>query len=339
MMASNARGGDFQRRDRIVVAIGGNALQERGKKLNICRQKENVATAVSLLKPLLEMHKVTVVHGNGPQVGYLALMDKQSPLDILDAESEGMIGYLLEQEIINHISDEKMRGTATVLSQIVVDPEDPAFDQPTKFVGPQYRTEEEAQNAMKSGQVLKRDGPFLRRVVPSPKPKHLIEHQLIALKHLVEKNCIVICAGGGGVPVLRDPTCSHLTGVEAVIDKDLSAAMIATEIEANGLLILTDVRGVAIHYGDVNNEKWIKSVSPDVLATLMDHFMPGSMRPKVEAAITFTAEQPFNFCPHFDEPTWCKIGALKDCGRIISGKSGTTVTTLYGTNHIVYYNH
>lgn len=276
-MSSKARG-NFQRPDHVVVAIGGNALQDRGKKLNISHQKENVAAAISSLKPLLEMHKVTIVHGNGPQVGYLALIDKQSPLDILDAESEGMIGYLLEQEIINHLSDENRHGTATVLSQMVVDPKDPAFDDPTKFVGPQYSNEQEAQNALKSGHILKRDGSYLRRVVPSPKPKYLIENQLIALKHLVENDCIVICAGGGGVPVFRDPMSGQLSGVEAVIDKDLSAAMIATAIEANGLLILTDVRGVAIHYGDTRKEKWIKSISPDVLATFMNHFMPGSVR-------------------------------------------------------------
>lgn len=218
----------------MVVALGGNALLKRGEPLTVSNQRKNISDGIASLSPVLRHHKITFVHGNGPQVGLLALQgaayQRQSPdappmeLDVLDAETEGMIGYLLEQEINRALGDDaEERGVVTVLSQIVVDPHDTAFDDPTKFIGPVYTKEE----ALKLGKPVKPDGEYYRRVVPSPMPVRLIEPQLTAVKLLTESNVIVICAGGGGIPVMYEN--GRLTGVEAVIDKDRAACMMGID--------------------------------------------------------------------------------------------------------------
>jgi carbamate kinase len=247
----------------IVVALGGNALLKRGQDMTMENQQDNISSCMASLKDIVRDYNITLVHGNGPQVGLLVLesasYEKESGLkpmhlDVLDAETEGMIGYLIEQEMQTYVGPE--RGIATLLSQIVVDKNDPAFQNPTKFIGPIY-TEEEA---AKLGLPVKRDGGHWRRVVPSPLPVRMAENQMKAVRLLTDNRCIVICAGGGGIPVVQDELTGKLKGIEAVIDKDRAACMMGVSLKANGLLILTDVPGVAKAY-NTGQERWIK-VSP-----------------------------------------------------------------------------
>jgi len=313
----------------LVIALGGNALLKRGDPLTVENQRKNIADGVSSLLPILKENTVTIVHGNGPQVGLLALQgaafQKESGvvpmrLDVLDAETEGMIGYLIEQEVDAQIG--RGRGMVTVLSQIIVDQADPAFHNPTKFIGPVY-TEEEAK---KVDGVVKRDGDYFRKVVPSPLPIRLIDQQMAALRLLTDNDCIVVCAGGGGIPVIENNKSGRLEGVEAVIDKDHAAAMLGINLNANGLMILTDVNAVATDY-NTPEIKWIKSVSPEQLETMMKYFPPGSMGPKVEAAINFVKKS----------KGWCTIGSLKEADKMISKKAGTLITNEYGPNHVKYF--
>jgi carbamate kinase len=300
-------------------------------------QQANIADAIQNLRNVLQENTICFVHGNGPQVGLLVLEDAAyhdnrpfMTLDVLDAETEGMIGYLLEQEVDNMVD----KGTVTLLSQIVVDPNDPAFDRPTKFIGPLY-TDEQAETLLKlepqsdgvywkskGGEYYRRDGGSLRRVVPSPLPQKMME--LDAVRLLTDNGFIVICAGGGGIPVLLD-TNGKLKGVEAVIDKDRAATMLGIDIGAEGLMILTDVPGVAIDY-KTPQEKWIKSVSPERLQDLMNHFPDGSMGPKVSSAIEFAKSG-----------GWCTIGSLKEADEMMNRKAGTLVTCEHGKEHLEYY--
>ena len=320
----------------LVIALGGNALLQRGQPTTMEHQQANIADAIQSLRTVLEENTICFVHGNGPQVGILALEDvayhdnrPSKTLDVLDAETEGMIGYLLEQEVDNAVG----KGTVTLLSQIVVDPNDPAFDKPTKFIGPLY-SDQEAESLLqlepqsdgvywksKDGNFYKRDKNSLRRVVPSPLPQRMIE--LDAVQLLIDNGFIVICAGGGGIPVLMDN--GKLKGVEAVIDKDRAATMLGIGLGAQGLMILTDVPGVAINY-KTPEEKWIKSVSPEQLQDLMDHFPDGSMGPKVASAIEFAKSG-----------GWCTIGSLKKAEEMINRQAGTLVTCEHGRDHIDYY--
>ena len=319
----------------LVIALGGNALLQRGQPMTMENQQANIADAVKNLRNVLEENSITFVHGNGPQVGMLVLEDaayhgniSSQTLDVLDAETEGMIGYLLEQELDNMVG----KGTVTVLSQIVVDPKDPAFSKPTKFIGPVYG-KEEAQSLFKltpqpdgiywkgsNDSFFKLDGGKLRRVVPSPLPQRVVE--LDAIRLLVQNDFIVICAGGGGIPVTYD---GKLKGIEAVIDKDRAATMLGMALGAHGLMILTDVPAVAIDY-DTPTQKWIKSVSPQRLGELMENFPDGSMGPKVSSAIEFTKSG-----------GWCTIGSLKEADAMMARKSGTLVTNEHGPDHIEYY--
>lgn len=240
-------------------------------------------------------------------------------LDVLDAETEGMIGYMIEQEIQKYIG--KDRGMVTVLSQILVDPNDPAFQHPTKFIGPVYTKED----AEKLGLPVKQDGAHYRRVVASPLPIKLIDQQMNALRTLTDHDSVVICAGGGGIPVMQDES-GDLHGVEAVIDKDRAATMIGCNLHADGLLILTDVEAVATDFGKPG-QKWIKSVAPERLHTLMSHFPAGSMGPKVESALEFV---------HLTGG-WSAIGSLKEADKVISGEAGTIVRNHADPDHIEYY--
>lgn len=328
----------------IVIALGGNALLKRGEPMTMENQRRNIAQGMKVLAPILQPttggqpHPTLIVHGNGPQVGLLMLESAayekstglpQLSLDVLDAETEGMIGYLIEQELhqqlqaINATNGNKTRGMVTVLSQIVCDPSDPAFDNPTKFVGPVYNKEE----SEKLGLPVKPDGNkgHFRRVVPSPQPVRLIESQLHAIQTLVANDCIVICAGGGGIPVVEDPNqTGRYEGIEAVIDKDRAAAMVGGELGAQGLLILTDVNAVSINFGR-SNERRIKRASPKALKKLMDegHFPAGSMGPKVESAIDFVLNG--RKATTNKHQRWAAIGSLKEADRIMGGTAGTLV--------------
>ncbi len=331
-----------QGKQHIVVALGGNALLKRGEALNMSNQRKNIADGISSLSSILKENTISFVHGNGPQVGLLALQGaayqketgtEAMDLDVLDAETEGMIGYLLEQEIDAALGQAgRDRGVVTVLSQIIVDPNDPAFQNPTKFIGPVYSKEE----AMNLGKPVKQDGEYYRQVVPSPSPIRLIDQQLAAVKLLTKNNCIVICAGGGGIPVVLDD--GKLKGIEAVIDKDRAACMIGKTLDADGLMILTDVSGVAINFG-TPGEKWIKSTSPECLLELSKNvdgkvnFPPGSMGPKVESAIDFVQNNDSAGKPG----KWSMIGSLKDADEMIKGAAGTRITNEYGPEHLEFH--
>ena len=328
-LSSSISSKQVNKQQHIVVALGGNALLKRGEKLNVLNQRKNIADGINSLSNVLKNNKITFVHGNGPQVGLLALQgaayQKQSgtkamELDVLDAETEGMIGYLLEQEIDHALGNEaKQRGVVTLLSQIIVDPKDDAFNNPTKFIGPVYSKEE----ALKLGKPIKPDSQYYRQVVPSPMPVRLIDEQLTAIKLLTDHNVIVICAGGGGIPVILED--GRLKGIEAVIDKDRAACMMGKTLGADGLMILTDVPSVAINHGKPD-EKWIKSASPQQILQLSDHFPDGSMGPKVSSAIDFV-----------QSGGWSMIGSLKEASKMLDKKAGTIVTNEFGEDHLEFY--
>jgi carbamate kinase len=269
---------------RVVAALGGNALLRRGEPAEAATQRRNVEHAAGALAALAAAgHELVVTHGNGPQVGLLALQSEayrqvpSYPLDVLGAESEGMIGYILDQQLANALPG---RHVATLLTQVVVDPDDPAFAAPTKPIGPIYNAEQAQTLAKERGWSVAPDGDAFRRVVPSPEPRRVVELSTIRL--LVDAGVLVICAGGGGVPVLeRDGV---LAGVEAVIDKDLAAALLAVNLEADALLLLTDVPGVQRDWG-TDHARVIAEASPEELRAM--GLPAGSMGPKVEAACRF----------------------------------------------------
>ncbi|MCB1937328.1 MAG: carbamate kinase [Nitrosomonas sp.] len=298
---------------RIVAALGGNALLRRGEPLTADNQRQNIRGAAKALAPLALEHELVVTHGNGPQVGLLALQsaackpDEIYPLDILDAETEGMIGYLIEQELINVLPPD--RRCATLLTQIVVDRNDPAFKYPTKPIGPVYDESEAKKLAEERNWRIAVDGEYYRRVVASPRPIRILEQSVIDL--LVGQGVIVICAGGGGIPVIYRKDGS-LVGVEAVIDKDMASSLLAREIQADLLLMLTDVDAVYHNWGETN-ARAIQRISPRALKAFS--FAPGSMAPKVQAAIEF-AEQRGGVC----------IGSLKDAAAIVKGEAGTLIS-------------
>lgn len=299
---------------RIVIALGGNALLRRGEALTADNQRSNIRAAAQALAPIAREHELVISHGNGPQVGLLALQnaaykaDETYPLDILDAETEGMIGYMIEQELGNLLPAE--RRCATLLTQIEVDPNDPAFTHPTKPVGPVYNEHEAQGLASNRGWSIAADGEGYRRVVPSPRPRRILELGIIEL--LVSRDVIVICTGGGGIPVVHREDGTFI-GVEAVIDKDLASALLAQELKADALLMLTDVDAVYRDWGKPEACP-IRRVSPQVMKELI--LEPGTMAPKVEAAIEFVEKT----------SGIAGIGALKDAEAIINGEAGTLVT-------------
>jgi carbamate kinase len=299
---------------RIVAALGGNALLKRGEPMTAANQRANVKVAAHALAPLiLKGHQLIITHGNGPQVGLLALQaatgpsDHAYPLDILDAESEGMVGYLIEQELNNALSDGYM--IATLLTQIRVDPRDPAFDDPTKPIGPLYPKADAVRIARERGWAIACEGTAWRRVVPSPKPIEILEARVI--DYLVQRDVTVICAGGGGIPVVERDDGS-LSGIEAVIDKDHASALLARTLDADRLLLLTDVDAVYRNWA-TPNAKPIWSSSPSSINP--EEFAIGSMRPKIEAAISFTNET--------EKPS--HIGRLDQAVEILAGRAGTRI--------------
>jgi len=300
---------------RVVVALGGNALLKRGEPMTADVQRSNVKRAVPALASVAGKHQLVLSHGNGPQVGLLALQAaafaevEPYPLDVLGAQTEGMIGYVLEQELGNLLPFEVP--FATILTMVEVDPSDPAFGDPTKFVGPVYDKEEADKLASDKGWVVKQDGDRWRRVVPSPEPKRIFEVRPI--RWLLDKNVIVICAGGGGIPTMYLPDADRvLVGVEAVIDKDLASELLAREVGADLLVMATDIDGVYTEWGTPRQRR-LARVTPSELRELP--FVAGSMGPKVEAAIRFVERTGRR----------AAIGSLADIEAVVDGGAGTQI--------------
>jgi carbamate kinase len=297
----------------VVAALGGNALLRRGEPLTAQAQRANIkVAAASLAKIVRAGHQLVVTHGNGPQVGLLALQgaaykpDEAYPLDVLGAETGGMIGYIIEQELENALGHD--RPVATLLTQVVVDKKDPAFGKPTKFVGPVYDKKEAEARADAAGWQIARDGDKWRRVVPSPRPLEIPDTRVLQL--LLEQGVIVICTGGGGIPVLRLDDGS-LIGVEAVIDKDAASALLARELGADALLLLTDVDAIYRDFG--------KDTAAPIHQLTLDEarhldLPEGSMGPKMTAAGDFAESGGFS-----------GIGRLEDALAILERKAGTCV--------------
>ena len=300
---------------RIVVALGGNALLKRGEPMTAAVQRENVRAAARALAPLAADHELVLSHGNGPQVGLLALQAacytavEPYPLDVLDAQTEGMIGYMIEQELGNLLPMEVP--FATMLTMIEVDPADPAFSSPTKFVGPVYAKTDADRIAGEKGWTFRQDGEAWRRVAPSPRPQRIFE--IRPIRWLLEQGVVVICAGGGGIPVMYLPDRERtLAGVEAVIDKDFASALLAKDIGADLFVMATDVQGVYLNWG-TPDARLIRESTPSELKNYP--FPAGSMGPKVEAACQFVEETTKR----------AAIGALGDIQAIVAGDAGTQV--------------
>jgi len=299
---------------RVVVALGGNALLRRGQELNAENQRENIRVAARQLAEVNEHHELVIAHGNGPQVGLLALMDAAYtavdpyPLDVLGAETVGMIGYMIEQELGNIIPfDDPI---VTVLTQILVDPDDPAFSNPSKPVGPIYERVEAEKLHQQKGWTMAPDGAYFRRVVPSPLPQRIIE--MNAIRMLVENGVVVICAGGGGIPTAYDEN-QKLYGVEAVIDKDLASGLLAKGLDADMFVMLTDVPQVYAGFA-TQKQRPIEAAHPEALETL--DFAAGSMAPKVMGACKFVRET----------GKQSAIGQLSDLVKIMKGEAGTLIS-------------
>jgi carbamate kinase len=298
---------------RIVVALGGNALLRRGEPAEAATQRLRVREAAAALAGLADEHELVITHGNGPQVGLLALeaaaYDAVAPypLDVLGAESQGMIGYLLAQALGAELPE---REVVALLTQVLVDGEDPAFLEPTKPIGPVYQEAEAGRVAAAHGWTLVRERDHYRRVVPSPQPLGIVE--LPSIARLVDAGAVVVCGGGGGVPVVRGP--SGLEGVEAVIDKDLTAALLAERLDADRLVMLTDVPYVEREWG-LPTASPIRRSTPEDLRLLS--FVAGSMGPKVDAACRF-AERTGNRAA---------IGSLSELAAVAGGSAGTQVAS------------
>jgi carbamate kinase len=300
---------------RIVVALGGNALLRRGEEMTVEAQRHNVRIAAEALAPVAKQHQLVLSHGNGPQIGLLALQAaaytqvKPYPLDVLGAQTQGMIGYLLEQELGNLMPFEQP--FASILTMIEVDANDPSFQDPTKFIGPVYDEEESKRIAAQSGWIFKQDGDKWRRVVASPHPKRIFENRPI--HWLLEHGTIVICAGGGGIPTVYDPDqAGMLRGVEVVIDKDYAGALLARDVHAELYVMATDAAGVFLDWGKPT-ARCLRQTTPKELAQY--DFPAGSMGPKVGAACEFVAATGKR----------AAIGALADIERIVAGEAGTLI--------------
>jgi carbamate kinase len=299
---------------RVVVALGGNALVKRGDLADAGPQRANVDRAVRALAPLAEEHELIITHGNGPQVGVLALesvndpnLTRPYPLDTIGAETQGMIGYWMLQALQNALPG---RQVMAMINQTLVSAVDPAFQNPTKFVGQVYDREEADKLAGEYGWTVRQDGEKWRRVVPSPRPQRVIETRLI--RELVRLGTVVVCAGGGGIPVFRNDV-GRLEGVEAVIDKDLTAAVLAESMDADALLILTDVPRVMRNFGTPEQEEIVHTTPHGLRA---EDFPAGSMGPKAEAAASFVERT----------GDMAAIGLLDQCVEILAGTAGTIVT-------------
>jgi carbamate kinase len=305
---------------RVVVALGGNALLKRGEPMTADVQRANVRKAAPALAAIAQNHQLVLSHGNGPQVGLLALQAsayeevEAYPLDVLGAQTEGMIGYVLEQELGNLLPPEVP--LATILTMVEVDASDPAFADPTKFVGPVYDAETADALAADKGWAFRQDGESWRRVVPSPEPRRIFE--IRPIKWLLDKGVVLICGGGGGIPTMYDvlaprtPAGRALSGVEAVVDKDLASELLAREVGADLFLMATDVEGVYVDWG-TPQQRLLERVTVDELHELA--FAAGSMGPKVAAAARFVQRTGRR----------AAIGALEHIEAIVEGRAGTQV--------------
>ena len=299
----------------IVIAIGGNAILPKNKKQTSNNLIESIKKVCTSLTPILQKNKVVITHGNGPEIGFLSIQNELAkkkvppmPLDILGAESQALIGYPLEEQLVNKLRNTK-KEVVTLLTQVLVDKEDPAFKNPTKFIGPYFSRKPKSKN-----KIFKEDsGKGYRRVVPSPKPVKILETN--AIKRLIQNNFIVIAAGGGGIPVYRYK--EGLTGVEAVIDKDFTSSLLANSIKAKTLLILTGVKKVSINFNKKNN-KFLKTLNikqaEEYLA--QGQFPPGNMGPKIEASLQFLKKGGKEVI----------ITDIKNAHKALIGKEGTKIT-------------
>lgn len=298
---------------KLVVALGGNALLRRGQSLSAENQMENIRRAAAHLARVASKHELVLTHGNGPQVGLLALQAaaytavETYPLDVLGAETEGMIGYLLEQELANLLPT---RTVTTLLTRVEVDSRDPAFEHPSKPIGPVYTPDEAQRIAAAKHWVMAPDGSGMRRVVASPHPLRVVG--LDPIRWLLERGALVIAAGGGGIPVARGADGKGLHGVEAVIDKDLCSGLLARQLEADCLTIVTDVAAVYLNWG-TPGQRAVGKVTPQALA---QHTFPsGSMGPKVEAACQFVLATGKK----------AVIGSLEQIEEMLAGQAGTQI--------------
>ena len=295
----------------LVVALGGNALLKRGQAPDPRLQRANIAAAAASLAPVIERHRVVLTHGNGPQVGLLALQAMADPkrpafpLDVLGAESEGMIGYVLEQELINRLPG---RDVATLLTQVEVAVDDPAFSSPEKPIGPVYSQDEAKALAKEHGWAVAPDGAHWRRVVASPRPRRILA--LAAIRKLAQAQVTVICAGGGGIPVVLGAD-GQLRGIEAVIDKDAASALLAHDLQADALVMLTDVDAVMTDFG-TPQQRSLKEATPSGLAKLQ--FAAGSMAPKIAAAVAMAKAG-----------RRAAIGSINELEAILAGTAGTWI--------------
>jgi carbamate kinase len=298
---------------RLVIALGGNALLRRGEPMTADNQRENIRLACAQIAHIASGNELVVAHGNGPQVGLLALQAaaytsvSPYPLDVLGAETEGMIGYMIEQELGNLLPLEVP--FATLLTQVEVDPADPAFQHPSKPIGPVYSKDDAERLAAEKGWSIAPDGDKYRRVVASPRPKQIFE--IRPIKWLLEKGSVVICAGGGGIPTMYQD--GKLVGVEAVIDKDLCTALLAEQLKADLLIIATDVNAVFLDWGQPTQQA-VHCAHPDELDKL--GFAAGSMGPKVQAACEFAR----------NTGKVAVIGSLAEIEAIVQGSAGTRIS-------------
>ena len=298
---------------RIVIALGGNALLQRGQPMTAENQRANIRLAAERIASIAPGNEIVIAHGNGPQVGLLALQDlayeevDPYPLDVLGAETEAMIGYVIEQELGNLLPLEQP--FATILTMIEVDADDPAFAHPTKPIGPVYDKATAERLAAEHDWSIAPDGDKYRRVVASPKPQRIFEIRPIRM--LVEQGVIVICAGGGGIPTMYGKD-GKLLGVQAVIDKDLAAALLAEQLEADLLVIATDVDGVYTGWGTPEQAR-LGNVTVDQVVEM--NLPAGSMGPKVAAACGFATQT----------KNEAVIGSLADIDKIVAGTGGTRV--------------
>lgn len=305
---------------RIVIALGGNALLRRDQQMSYENQLANVRIACEQLAPVAAEHELVIGHGNGPQVGFLALSGAAYvdvppyPLDVLDAETQGMIGYLIEIELGNRLPVD--RPLATLLTMIEVDPDDPAFDAPSKPIGPVYDRGEAERLEVDKGWAFRPDGDGHRRVVPSPAPKQII--QLRQIRWLLEHGSVVICAGGGGIPTAYDDD-RNLRGIEAVIDKDAASGLLAEEIGADVYVMATDADAAYVGWGTTGQRAVSRAHPEALLATHRREFASGSMLPKIEAACRFASATGRR----------AGIGSLEGISDVVHGLGGTLISTEY----------
>jgi len=309
---------------RIVVALGGNALLRKGQKGTYYEQFENAKRTAKFLASIIEKgYELIITHGNGPQAGNLAIQNDLAkdkvppmPLDVINAETQAQIGYMLQQSLINELNKRGIKRTVVALvTQVVVNKDDPAFNNPTKYIGPYYFDENEVNRLTREkGWIIKKDprGGW-RRVVPSPEPIDIVEKEVII--KLLEQGIVCITVGGGGIPVIKEN--GKYKGVEAVIDKDLASSLVARIVRADVLLILTDVEYVYLNYKKPN-EKPLKKVTLKEIEKYYDegHFLPGSMGPKILGAIKFLRAG----------GKIAMIGHLEKANQVLEGKTGTWIT-------------